>query len=366
MSFRHRHYVPCLRWKLGEYQAVLHLSSDAKEQITPLIEVPEIGFDFETRADKKTIDEHLAPIAKRVKKKWGTEPCFVDLVLLDPAARMTDGIHPVDFVFDALREAKCHAVPVASPERDQAYRAAVSKVAVRDGLGLCIRTSLALASESRLKAHIDSLLAESKLRPKNCDLVLDLGAPNFVPLSGFAKLIEKVIDGMPYIKRWRTFTLLGSSFPQSMAEIKSSPEIVERQEWLLYKLVTGKLDAKGLRLPTFGDYAINHPDVFQIDMRLVKPSASIRYTVDDAWFVVKGPNVRQNGYGQYRGHCTTVLKSGFFCGTAFSAGDKYIKGCAKGTETTGNLTTWRWVGTNHHIEKVVRDVASLHDLAGSP
>ena len=65
-------------------------------------------------------------------------------------------------------------------------------------------------------------------------------------------------------------------------------------------------------------------------------------------------------------HCATVLDSGFFCGADFSAGDEYIEGCAAGTMSTGSLTTWRWVGTNHHIEKVARDVASLHGPANSP
>ena len=77
MTFDHEHYVPCLRWKQGEYQAVLRLSKAAKQSLTPFIEVPEIGFDFETKTENKTIDDHLAPFAGRVRKKWGQEPCFV-------------------------------------------------------------------------------------------------------------------------------------------------------------------------------------------------------------------------------------------------------------------------------------------------
>ncbi|MEI7881504.1 MAG: hypothetical protein WCI95_11585 [bacterium] len=36
-------------------------------------------------------------------------------------------------------------------------------------------------------------------------------------------------------------------------------------------------------------------------------------------------------------------------GPKFSQGDKYIYDCATGTAGTGNLTTWRKVGTNHHL-----------------
>lgn len=43
--------------------------------------------------------------------------------------------------------------------------------------------------------------------------------------------------------------------------------------------------------------------VIDIDMRLVRPSANIRYAIDDAWFIVKGSNVRDNGYEQFRNLC---------------------------------------------------------------
>ena len=71
MDFDHRHYVPCLRWKQGEYQAVLQLPISTKRLFTPLIEVPEIGWDFENEIETKTIDEHLAPFAKRITKNGG-------------------------------------------------------------------------------------------------------------------------------------------------------------------------------------------------------------------------------------------------------------------------------------------------------
>lgn len=96
-----------------------------------------------------------------------------------------------------------------------------------------------------------------------------------------------------------------------------------------------------------------------MDMRLVKPAGTIRYTIDDAWFIVKGPNVRDHKFGQYKGHCQTIMASGYYAGPDFSEGDEYIEKCAKGIGSTGNLYVWRRVGTSHHIEKLVRDVSSL-------
>jgi len=364
MNFNQCHYVPCLRWKQGEYQAVQLLSSNARQRITPLIEVAEQGFDFETGTMKKTIDQHLTPFGKRLERKWHRQPCFVDLHLIGPELRMADGRHPVRFVFDDLRDRKCLSVPVTGLGRDADHQQAVRQVVAKDKRGLCLRLTIDEATQPKLKELIDALLAHVA-SPDECDLIFDLGSPNFVPIEGFAKAVEILIRRLPYLRAWRTFTLLGTAFPQSMAEIKSSPASIPRHEWLLYKLVATSLAQAKVRVPAFGDYCINHPKMLPMDMRRLKPSATIRYTTDSEWFIIKGPNVRDNQFGQYRGHCRSVTRHANYSGPDFSAGDKYIQGCANGSESTGNLTTWRWVGTNHHLEFVARGVASFYGISAT-
>jgi hypothetical protein len=364
MNFNQCHYVPCLRWKQGEYQAVQLLSDGARQLITPLIEVAEQGFDFEAGTMKKTIDQHLAPFGKRLETKWQRQPCFVDLHLIRPELRMADGRHPVRFVFDELRDRKCLAVPVTGLVRDIAHQQAVRQVVGKDKRGLCLRLSIEEAAQPKLKELIDAFLAQIA-SPDGCDLIFDLGAPNFIPIEGFAKAVEVLIRRLPYLRSWRTFTLLGTAFPQSMAEIKSSPSSIPRNEWLLYKLVAANLAKAKVRAPSFGDYCINHPKVLPMDMRRLKPSATIRYTTENEWFIIKGPNVRDNQFGQYREHCRSVTRCANYSGPDFSAGDKYISGCANGSESTGNLTTWRWVGTNHHLEHVARGVANFYGISAT-
>lgn len=359
MNFDCCHYVPCLRWKQGEYQALLQLSEDTKNYVTPLVEVPEMGYDFETGLNEKSVDKHLAPFAKRVRVKWQQRACFVDVKLIGGTVRMADGSHPVKFIFDGLRHHVCLAIPVTGISRSAAYCGAVSETVSKDKRGLCIRIGIEESASPSLRAGIDALLSNNGVKAEECDLVLDLGAPNFVPIDGFTKVIDALIRELPYLAKWRTLTVIGTSFPPSMAEIRNSPAQIERREWLLYKRLVANLSKANIRIPTFGDYAVSHPDVSKMDMRIMKPSATIRYTSDDAWLIVKGPNVREYGFGQYRNHCQTVINSPHYSGPEFSAGDAYISNCANGSELTGNLTTWRRVGTNHHIEKVKHDIANL-------
>jgi len=362
MSFDHTYYVPCLRWKQGEYQAVSRLPDTVKSAFIPLIEIPELGWDFEEKKEKKTIDQLLTDFArKKIYKKWGSSPCFVDLNLIPPGKRMKNGVHPVRFIFDELRWLGCQAIPVTGLLRDGEYQREIKAALAKDKNGVCLRITIEQAAKRTIKNEIDSLLLILKIRSADCDLLLDLGAPtNFRPLEGFTTAIHGIVSKLPYLNDYRTFTLLGTSFPETMGSIKKEEEIIPRYEWQLYKRLINDFRLAGLRLPTFGDYAINHPKVLERDPRKVNPSATIRYTIDDGWYIVKGKNIRDYGREQYRKLSKKVLDSSYYCGPTFSWGDDYINQWGTGKRSKTSLTMWRQVGTNHHIVKVIQDIASFY------
>jgi hypothetical protein len=369
MHFSHLQYVPCLRWKQGEYQALLRLDDATQQALTPLIEVPGIGWDFENQREARTIDEHLASFPKRVHRKWKSRASFVDLNHIHPSERMSNGYHPVRFVFDGLRAFGCSSVPVTGLDRDKQYQQEVKEVMAIDKVGACLRVGIEIAAKSSFKPQVDSLLSILKARPTNCDFILDLGAPSFLPIEGFARVLQTIIGALAHLGEWRTLSLIGTAFPYTMGEIKKEAQIVARYEWMLYKTLIAALDRSGLRLPAFGDYGIAHPSVPPADMRLVKPFAKIRYTINDAWYIVKAKNVRDEKYGgfeQYRELCGRIMSSRHYCGPTYSWGDARIAQCASGTGSTGNLTTWVQVDTNHHAEKVVRDISSFYGSSSTP
>lgn len=352
-------YIPCLRWKQGEYLAIEHLSSTVRNLIIPLFEVSEIGFDFETGKDNKSIDEHLTPFAKKVKTKWGTFECFIDLRHINATERMMNGEDPISFVFNDLRSKYVNAIPVIGIGYASCYRNAIYDAIKLDKRGLCIRASLDEATAPNFIENLEKLNNEMHLSSQYCDFILDLGAPNFEPITGFASLIESIIKDLPYLNSWRSFGIIGTSFPSSLSGIASGVTFLPRNEWLLYKELIQNLKKSGIRIPTFGDYVINHPEISNVDMRIMKPKANIRYALKDKWLIARGENVRDYGYGQHRHLCKLVAADRRFYGPSFSDADAYINACAQGLAKTGNLTTWRWVGTNHHLEVVGRDAANL-------
>jgi hypothetical protein len=115
-------------------------------------------------------------------------------------------------------------------------------------------------------------------------------------------------------------------------------------------------------LPTFGDYAIAHPLLVEVDPRLMKMSAQLRYTTDTAWLVFKERNVRDYGFEQFKGICTALIARPEYKGAAFSWGDNAISECTLTSSGPGNATTWRRIGTNHHLTMVTDQISSVPGL----
>ena len=351
-------YVPVLKWRQGEYQALLRLDHIHRQRVVPLIEVTPPEYDFEEGRLKKTLEKQLEPFARRLKAKWGSQPAFLETVLIEPTARMPGGVHPLDYLLDSARVDGAQLIPVTGLERDLAHYNAVAAAVLIDGLGIAVRCSLDEIADPDFSTKFTAVIKNLALEPSEVDLIVDLAAKNFEPLDDLADLVSGLFKSDPTYDEVRSLILIGTSFPASMGDIKGPSQTVPRLEWKLYKKVVSNLP-KNFPPPTFGDYAISSADMPKGDMRLLKPSASVRYTVNDAWLITKGNNVRDNGFEQFRERCGDVVTSGQAFPLGYSAGSDYVRGCHASTEKTGNLTTWRWVGTNHHITKVVDDLANL-------
>ena len=53
--FDHRHYVPILKGKMGEYTALAELRDEQKDSLTPLIEVPPVPWDYAEDAESRSV-----------------------------------------------------------------------------------------------------------------------------------------------------------------------------------------------------------------------------------------------------------------------------------------------------------------------
>jgi hypothetical protein len=346
---------------MGEYQALSRLKDSAKDRVVPLLEIPPVGFDFETQQQKKSHDDHLKDFGKRLYSKWQARPCFLDVKYLPCDVRMNGGQHYVDFIFERAIGEGCKPIPVVGFAMDKACISAIRKVQRTVPDGSCLRLRSVDFEQTELVDNVEKLLASVGVGVAETDIILDLATPNFIPTGAYVRLVLSLLEMLPIYNRFRSFTLAAASYPSSVAALGRPFELVPRQEWTGYKAVIRALGER--RLPAFGDYAAAHPDLVELDMRLIKPFAKLRYAIDDKWHIAIGTNVRKDGFEQYRDMCELLLSQPYSDKPSFSEADRYIADCAKGAVSTGNLSTWVWISTNRHITKVVADLSKLHGLS---
>ncbi len=316
--FGHGHYVPVLKWKQGEYQALHRLADGAKAGLTPLIEIPAVGFDHEAGEDRESIDSHLGDFGRRLKAKWGSRLCFVDAKYIDSDTRMADGGHYVEAIFHAVRAEGCRAVPVVALGSDSQYLAAAASVVRTDRNGVCLRLVMADFDRRDLAADITGLLTALQVGYADADLVVDFGAPNLVPISAFTRTVPAVMEMIPMLNRWRTFTVAATSYPTSIASVPRRFGTLPRHERVAYRDLVARLPSEA-RISLLRRLRRRPSELLDLDMRLIKPFAKLRYTINDEWHVGRGDTVRTHGFGQYRQLCEDVRAQPYFDGASFSA-----------------------------------------------
>jgi hypothetical protein len=351
-----KHYIPILQGRQGEYGALRTMSDDVKQHLTPILEIPPIPWDHKFHRPAKTIDQHLSKIASTITKSWGPDrPVFVDLVWLE-SERMSDGSHPISYVFDAARKQGLQIVPTTGLGRGDGYQSACQDVHRCDHRGFCLRIQREDFGEpGGIEPLITTLLEVLGVGPREIDLVFDLRAVNFNEANVLATRVPQLINMVPQIQLWRSFTLAATGFPEDLIGLPPiADSFVTRIEWILWR---GLFKSQITRYPTFGDYGIAHVQPSEVDPRIMRPSASIRYTTSESWLVVKGRNLRDYGFDQFHDVSRRLAARREYMGTDFSWGDWYINECANRRASSGNLTTWRKVGTSHHLAFVTRQIA---------
>jgi len=307
------------------------------------------------------VGQQVRTTADALLECWGTGcPVFVDVAAVATERRTRGEQHPVTRFHEDARDRGIFAVPVVGVGQDGDFQEAIAHAAAIDQRGVCIRLAPPdLDNLARLATKLESLLhRQLVLEPEEADLLVDLKGfqPDRVGLQ--LRAARFALRALPYVDRWRSLTLAQSAFPQTLSMVaRDTTATLARAEWTLWRELWEER-AELPRLPTFADYAAEAPGFFQGDF--VDPAAVIRYTVDDAWLILRGHNLSEpDGHGQFRQLARRLITHPQYRGPAFSDGDRYIYDCAQGVGGTGNPTTWRQVAVNHHLTLVARELANL-------
>ena len=182
-----------------------------------------------------------------------------------------------------------------------------------------------------------------------------------IPSKGIAPLsvgIKNIVRFFPKMRDWRSVTLAATSFPESLASFSSqAATTMERPEWQIWEqLATAESSVRDL---FYGDYGIASPEPFQMDPRMMKLGAKIKYTLDESWLIIKGTGIKRGGSAQFHSLAEWLVSSKHYYGADFSWGDGLIGKCAKREVGPGSQTTWVSVGMNHHFAVTAAKLSKL-------
>lgn len=355
-AFNHRHYVPSLRCKRGEFQALRELSAADRQLLTPLLEVQPLPEDYDPADAQHTADVSLVSLPGMIGASAQGTVSMIDARQIDPAARMTNLTHPLLWLCQETAKTGTLSIPVTGIDRDTDYNTACRDVNAALGEGIAVRLE---SGEMTAASAIQGLVAALATPHNNLDLILDLEYLSSSSTALASSLLPLALTSVIGLGAWRTVTLLGGSFPQDLSSVSQGITSLSRREWELWRQLIATPNLP--RFPSFGDYTIQHPIPAELPP-FPRTSASIRYTSNDEWLVFKGRGLHTpgaGGYGQYRTLSDACRNDARYHGVGFSEGDRFIDDCASGQGGTGNPTTWRFVGANQHMAFVARQAAAV-------
>ena len=343
--FDHTHYVPVLRWKRAEWIALRELRQTTSK-MTPLIEI--VPTSFEPRKNRKpTPNEVFGKISEDIFENWGQELIFVDLWHLSDLIKSTK-MQPFQILNNNAQNHFLSLIPVTGFDRIPEYQTSVKSMVTQNGDGVCIRIVSNNLVKNSFSKNLWDLLDFLESPPENVDLIID-----FQLLTSISQEYQNCYAQIPKLNSWRTVTFIGGAFPVDLSDLEVGDHKLPRYEWLSWGNLVKSITYS--RKPTFGDYTIQHP-IYARPPKFANFSASIRYTCEKDWFVLRGESARKVGYDQWPAQAQLLYETEEYCGPDFSYGDSYIKERSlellkpEGIEKTGGAETWLRAGVNHHLQ----------------
>ncbi len=343
-------YVPILKWKAGEQRALEGLPVNERKYVMPLIEIIPNNNEVSTK-------EYIIDNMQKVCKFWSESPCFIDIFSL-LEYDIDEPEHPLIVAYNTIRNS-CSPIFIINKDIDKASLRALCGILSNKKQHIAIKLYENELDDDGILDKLNAILEKTNLTTREVHIILDFQDISSLSQKRLAKIYKRTLLDFPLLDKWASITIAASNFPNNLSEFEVGVSSLPRTEWLSWNDIINDNQISNICKFWFGDYAINGvylPPEYQPYMAM---SANIRYTTSNEWIIFKGRSVRSLGFEQFPKICNDIINSDLYYGKNFSLGDLIIYQCAKGEVGTGNATTWRKVGTSHHISVVASQIASL-------
>lgn len=358
-------YFPIVRAKSGEMEALSYLKKLDKSSFarcTPIFEITKLeGRDLETACKKSLTpyEYYLDKRAHNIAEIFRGKHVILDVSQWPTEFTTEGGEQVLSYICNRLSDLGVIFCPVIGYDRWEAveYRETIKAMVLPDDAFFCIRLdSLAiedLGDPDHLNEIIEDMVLSAGLDESSTPVLIDIGDVTKLPIQDVMETIESAyghIKGLGFER----IIMSASSIPDTIDKAvkdRDSSGLVQRKEMIVWK---GFLSANPAATISFGDYGVRSPR--SSDAIAPNMNAKIRYTVNNAFFVVRGHSVKgEDGFAQSQTLAKVVVNSIHYRQPNFSWGDAMIKQCSLG-KIIGSPTDWIAYDTSHHLQSVVSEI----------
>ncbi|KLU67837.1 hypothetical protein DEAC_c02440 [Desulfosporosinus acididurans] len=339
-------YVPILKWKKGEQEALRHLEPVKKQLITPIIEVVD-------PVDPRKIVDDL-------------DYCFQYPIFLDTFNVEQYDISLLKQITDEFTSRGRNSYPILYFDNLSDNFSIISSCANR----IAIRIPVPECVDGPTYQEIIKEIKRVKLKNQSTyiDLILDLGVIDTstasIYLHATISLLEDYLINEDFYDR---IIIAVTSFPEDLQSVpKSGSEEYSRIDFSLFVKLISLNNLKNIReRMIYSDYGVTKFSDSDIDFSKLRYGIlpKVRYTTDKTYWVLKGEKdiVTRVMIKSYVDLAKEISLSPKYYGETFSFGDLDIKERAFGLNKKGpgGNKDWVTISANHHIVVLIQQLSTL-------
>lgn len=340
-------YMPVLKWKRGERDALRYLEEGQWASITPMLELQPIGAAPDTPSLRLALPAYLDEVTEQINKSIPTSQA----ACIDTGYASSDYAKQTSLLLaicrGLIKRLDHQIVPVVRSAWLETLGgltgAQISALSEFDEVILRLRTDE--MDSSQIQPSVDSLAKFVKKR--RIHLVLDqfslVDRQHHACIAAVTPYLHAAVAA-----GCASVTLAGGSFPVNLTGKRQGFTDLPRVEWQIWQEIQQDPAFNALR---YADYAVTNPAPLpeDLDPKAVNPSIAIRYAADGFWRLYKGRGFKGAPRGELRNLCTLLVSDDVYSGERYSYGDsKYYKD-ASGGDKNGVPWTWRRDATSHHV-----------------
>jgi len=343
-------YLPILKVKQAEFDALKELPNTIRRQLTPVME-----FRAEPGAETWS---------KRLSSHWGEgAPIFVDVVPGRRGVGLAQASDVLARVLEYCRLKGVRAIPVTGLERPGKYQEVVEDAAAKDRRGVLIRLS---PDDSEREADLGALIGHHVKNRTALGVLLDFGAIEPSAATQTAHAADSLLRPLSAAATWTLIALASTSFPQRLGDLEREDigdgitrAVVKRADWDVWNRLNRRTSDVS-SLPVFSDYSVQHPKEADIDKKTIPRVPNIRYTLDDTWVIYQGKNLNKVAKPTFGDLCRVLTaRKNEFAASGHCNGDEFLDQCARGEikPMPASYPSWRRPCFTHHLTKVIHQLA---------